>query len=335
MEKVVLIPAYEPDDKLIQLVKELKENNYKIVVVNDGSSKEYNKIFNKIKKETKTIEYDQNQGKGHALKTGLKYIQETYNNAIIVTMDADGQHTVKDANKLCEYVKQHPKQIALGSRFRSSKTPLRSKIGNTITMIVFKLSTGSKIYDTQTGLRAFSTELVPYLLNIEGNRYEYEMNVLLNLNRNKIKSKEIPIEVIYIDNNKASHFKTIRDSYLIYKEIIKFSGSSIISFIVDYLLYSVSFILTGKLILSNALARIISGTVNYTINKKIVFKSQNNAIKSAIYYIFLALVILILNTLVLKSLVTFIGINAFIAKIITEIILFVLSYTVQKRYIFR
>ena len=335
MEKVALIPAYEPDEKLINLVKELKENNYKIVVVNDGSNKDYDKVFNKIKKESKVIEYDQNQGKGHALKTGLRYIGKQYKDAVIVTMDADGQHTVKDANHLCEYVKQHPKQIALGSRFRSRKTPLRSKIGNAITMVVFKLSTGSKIYDTQTGLRAFSTELLPYLLSIEGNRYEYEMNVLLNLNRNKIKSKEIPIEVIYIDNNKASHFKTIRDSYLIYKEIIKFSGSSIISFIVDYLLYSVSFILTKKLILSNVLARIISGTINYTINKKIVFKSKKNTLQSAIYYIFLALVILILNTLILKSLVTFIGINAYIAKIITEIILFTLSYTVQKRYIFR
>lgn len=335
MEKVVLIPAYEPDEKLIKLVNELKENKYQIVVVNDGSGKEYNKIFDQIKKDSKVIEYDQNQGKGHALKTGLKYIQETYSNAIIVTMDADGQHTVKDANKLCEYVKSNPKQIALGSRFRSNKTPLRSKIGNTITMIVFKLMTGSKIYDTQTGLRAFSSSLLPYLLSIEGNRYEYEMNVLLNLNRNKIKSKEIPIEVIYIDNNKASHFKTIRDSYLIYKEIIKFSGSSIISFIIDYLLYSVSFILTKKLIFSNVLARTISGTVNYTINKKIVFKSKKNVVQSAIYYIFLALVILILNTLILKLLVTFVGINAFIAKIITEIILFTLSYLVQKRYIFR
>ena len=335
MVKVALIPAYEPDDELVKLVKELKENKYKIVVVNDGSDKEYNKVFNSIDKDAKIISYDINQGKGHALKTGLEYIQKTYPESIIVTMDADGQHTVKDAIKLCEYVKDHPKYVALGSRFRSKKTPLRSKIGNTITMIVFTLLTGSKIYDTQTGLRAFSSIHLPYLLSIEGNRYEYEMNVLLNLNRNRIKCKEIPIEVIYIDNNKASHFKTIRDSYLIYKEIIKFSGSSIISFIVDYILYSISFALTANLIMSNVLARIISGSVNYTINKHIVFKSRKSVLQSAIYYIFLAAIILILNTLILKLLVTAVGINAYIAKIVTELVLFILSYTVQKRFVFK
>lgn len=335
MIKVALIPAYEPDGQLVKLVKELKENKYKIVIVNDGSGKEYNKVFNSIDKDAKIIYYDINQGKGHALKTGLEYIQKTYPESIIVTMDADGQHTVKDAIKLCEYVKDHPKYVALGSRFRSKKTPLRSKIGNTITMIVFTLLTGSKIYDTQTGLRAFSSMHLPYFLSIEGNRYEYEMNVLLNLNRNRIKCKEIPIEVIYIDNNKASHFKAIRDSYLIYKEIIKFSGSSIISFIIDYILYSISFTLTANLIMSNVLARIISGSVNYTINKHIVFKSSKNILQSAIYYIFLAVTILILNTLILKLLVTAVGINAYLAKIITELLLFVLSYTVQKRFVFK
>ena len=333
MKKLAIIPAYEPDKKLIELVKELNDNNYNVVVINDGSGKKYKKIYDSL--DAKVIEYKENQGKGYALKKGLEYIKKEYPNSIIVTMDADGQHLVKDANKLYEYVKEHPKQMALGSRFRSKKTPLRSKIGNTITMVVFKLITGSKIYDTQTGLRAFSSELIPFLLNIEGNRYEYEMNVLLNLNKNRIKSKEIPIEVIYLDNNKASHFRTIKDSYLIYKEIIKFSGSSIISFVIDYILYSIVFILTKQLILSNILARIISGTVNYTINKNIVFKSKQKILQSVIYYIFLALVILTLNTLILKLLVSFIGINAFLAKIITEVVLFTLSYVVQRRYIFR
>ena len=333
MKKLAIIPAYEPDKKLIELVKELNDNNYNVVVINDGSGKKYKKIYDSL--DAKVIEYKENQGKGYALKKGLEYIKKEYPNSIIVTMDADGQHLVKDANKLYEYVKEHPKQMALGSRFRSKKTPLRSKIGNTITMVVFKLITGSKIYDTQTGLRAFSSELIPFLLNIEGNRYEYEMNVLLNLNKNRIKSKEIPIEVIYLDNNKASHFRTIKDSYLIYKEIIKFSGSSIISFVIDYILYSIVFILTKQLILSNILARIISGTVNYIINKNIVFKSKRKTIESALYYIFLAIVILTLNTLILKLLVSFIGINAFLAKIITEVVLFTLSYVVQRRYIFR
>ena len=220
MNKIALIPSLEPDEKLIKLVKELKINNYDVVVVDDGSGEEYKKIFDKL--DAKVISYSKNHGKGYALKTGLKYIQENYPESVVVTMDSDGQHKVKDANNLYNYVKNHRDELAIGSRIRNNKTPMRSKIGNSITMFIFKITTGLKIYDTQTGLRSFSSLLIPHFLDIKGDRYEYEMNMLLNLNKYKIKCKEIPIETIYFNNNKASHFNTIKDSFLIYKEIAKY-----------------------------------------------------------------------------------------------------------------
>ncbi len=331
MNKIVLIPSLEPDNKLIKLVDELINNQLEVVVINDGSSTRYNPIFNQIKEKAMVLEYETNKGKGYALKYGLKYIKEHYQDYIVVTMDSDGQHTVKDAIKLEKYIEKHPKELVLGKRLRSKDIPLRSRIGNGITKFIYNLVTGLNIYDTQTGLRAFSNYLTDYLLEVEGDRFEYEMNVLLYSRREQIKITEIEIETIYIDNNSSSHFHKIKDSYKIYKEIIKFSLSSIISFIIDYILYLV-FVLTIKNItISNVAARFLSGTFNYIINKNIVFKSkQKNTIGK---YILLALTILILNTILLNSLV-YLGINSLLAKLIVEAVLFILSWTIQKKNIF-
>ena len=333
MTKVILIPSYEPDDKLIKLVDELKKNKLNVVVVNDGSSKEFDSIFNKIKKKVKVISYDTNQGKGYALKIGLEYIKENYKDYVVVTMDSDGQHSVKDAIKLSNYAEKHPNELVIGKRIRSEKTPLRSKLGNSITMFIYRLSTGVKVYDTQTGLRAFTNELMDFMQNVEGNRYEYEMNVLLYAPSNDIKIKEIEIETIYIENNEGSHFNTIKDSYRVYKEIIKYSLSSIISFIIDYSLFAL-FSIFLSITLSNIFARIISASINFTINKKIVFKSDKSILISLIEYALLAIFILVCNTLLLNLLVN-IGINKFIAKLIVEISLFIISFLVQKTMIFK
>ena len=333
MTKVILIPSYEPDDKLIKLVDELKKNKLNVVVVNDGSSKEFDPIFNKIKKKVKVISYDTNQGKGYALKIGLEYIKENYKDYVVVTMDSDGQHSVKDAIKLSNYAEKHPNELVIGKRIRSEKTPLRSKLGNSITMFIYRLSTGVKVYDTQTGLRAFTSELMDFMQNVEGNRYEYEMNVLLYAPSNDIKIKEIEIETIYIENNEGSHFNTIKDSYRVYKEIIKYSLSSIISFIIDYSLFAL-FSIILSITLSNIFARIISASINFTINKKIVFKSDKSILISLIEYALLAIFILVCNTLLLNLLVN-IGINKFIAKLIVEISLFIISFLVQKTMIFK
>ena len=207
--KVALIPSLEPDQELVNIVNELEKNDYKVVVVDDGSGPKYKEIFNKC--NCKVISYDVNRGKGYALKTGLKFIKDNYTDAYIVTMDSDGQHTVEDAERIIKYAKRHKNTLVLGSRKRGENTPLRSFLGNTITCFIFDLVTHTKIYDTQTGLRAFSSNLIDYLLEVEGDRFEYEMNVLLNLSRNNIKVHEITIQTIYIDKNSGSHFNAIKD----------------------------------------------------------------------------------------------------------------------------
>ncbi len=219
MNYIILIPAYEPDDKLLSLLR-IINNQYDTVVVDDGSKDKT--IFENAKEFAHVISYEENMGKGFALKMGFEYIKEKYSNYIVVTMDADGQHDFDDAIKLCDYVKENVDTFVIGRRHWDKSTPLSNRLGNKITRHVFKRKTGLNIYDTQSGLRAFSYKLIDYMLSVSGQRYEYEMNVLLNLKKNNIDVKEIDIKTIYIDNNSSSHFSAIKDSYRIYKEIVKF-----------------------------------------------------------------------------------------------------------------
>lgn len=334
MKKIALIPSYEPDDKLKELVSHLSNYDFDIIVVNDGSNENYRDIFNSIKEMATVLEYPNNRGKGYALKHGLQYIKDHYTNFVVVTMDSDGQHSIQDAIKLCEYTITHPNELVLGKRIRSGKIPFRSRIGNGFTKAIYYLTTGVNIYDTQTGLRCFTNKIIDFALNVQGDRFEYEMNVLLYAPKEEIKITEIKIETIYIDNNSGSHFHALKDSYRIYKEIIKFSCSSVISFFVDYSLYSIFVLTIGNIVLSNIFARIISATVNYTINKKIVFHSHKKVSKTLVQYSILASFILLFNTLFLYVLVS-LRISVFLAKIIVEIVLFLFSWFVQKNKIFK
>jgi len=333
MKHVALIPSYEPTEKLVKLINELKKEKLDIIVVNDGSDKKYDKYFNQIKNNCTYLKYDTNKGKGYALKTGFKYIKDNYKECGVVTLDSDGQHTVKDTMKLVSMVDDMDKTILLGKRLRGNKTPLRSKLGNSITRLVFRLSTGKDIYDTQTGLRAFKSDLIPFMLGVEGNRFEYEMNMLLDAKDNKIDLKEEVIETIYEDNNSGSHFDTIKDSYLIYKQIFKFMFASFSSFILDYVLYTAFNLLTSNIVYSNIVARIVSSFFNYNVNKQMVFKNKKKVSASIFKYYALAICILIVNTLLLIMLTT-IGVDKFVAKLIIEILLFMVSYFVQKRFVF-
>ena len=227
---IALVPSYKPDEVLKSVVSDLKSYGFIVVVVDDGSGNEYKKYLDVG--ADKVISYETNMGKGYALKTGFKYIKENYNNYIVVNVDCDGQHKADDAYKLCEYVKDNPNTLVIGKRLRKKNVPIRSKIGNAITRFIFFTVTLRHIYDTQSGLRAFSESLMDYMLSIKGNGFEYEMNMLLYLNKNHIKHKEIEIKTIYINNNRGSHFKVFRDSFRIYKQIIKFRIKEIILFII-------------------------------------------------------------------------------------------------------
>ena len=340
--RIALIPAYEPEFLLLNLLYKVQNAGLTAIVVDDGSGPSFSNIFGQMAELATVLTHPKNYGKGRAIKTGLQYIEKHFSDGYtVVTMDADGQHQVSDAIRICEEAERQPDTLILGSRRLRENVPLRSRVGNTVTRCVYSISTKVHVHDTQTGLRAFSAALLPSLLDIAGERYEYEMNVLLEFARRKIPIEETTISTIYIDNNTGSHFDTVKDSCRVYKEIIKFSVSSLISFLVDYSLYSLLIVLTGGLgvttglTVSNVTARIISASVNYTINRKLVFKSEKSVWKSAVQYFILAAAILAGNTLVLGMLVGLMGINQYGAKLLTELLFFIISWLMQRFFIFR
>lgn len=222
-KKIVLIPSFMPDEKLIQLLISLKKRNFEIVLINDGSSTDKAKIFSRAKSYANVINHDSNMGKGAAIKTGLKYILKTFKRPYtVVTADCDGQHTPEDISLICNAAAQHKNTLVIGSRHMNRNVPLRSRFGNSCTRIYFRMKTGKKIYDTQTGLRAFGSELVSTMISISGTRYEYEINVLLYFVKNNIRIKEIPIHTVYISKNSSSHFKPLKDSIRVYTKVIKY-----------------------------------------------------------------------------------------------------------------
>jgi putative flippase GtrA len=260
----------------------------------------------------------------------------------IVLLDADGQHRIEDALRLLKEAHKQKNALVLGVRQFDGEIPFRSLFGNTVTKYVFRIFSGKWVSDTQTGLRAFSKDMVPLLMEINGERYEYEMNMLLICAKNNILLTEVPIATIYHDeNNSCSHFRTIRDSLRIYGNLLAFSGTSFISFLLDYILF---FILVQTLglglaaqtavIVGNIAARIISAAFNYYLNSTFIFRCKENRAKSILSYGLLACFILFLNTVILYCLYDYLGLNKAIAKLITELTLFIISFTVQKFIIF-
>ena len=330
---------------------ELIKKEIKVIVVNDGSKKETLHIFKKLNKNITLLVHKVNQGKGQALKTGFKYIYENFKCKGVTVADADGQHSIKDILKVCETLNQTQNCLVLGSRLGSKKTPLRSKFGNALTRFVFKLATGTRVFDTQSGLRGIPFEFLERFLNIEGQRYEYEINMLLYCAKEKITIKEIPIETIYIDNNKSSSFNVISDSIKIYSCILKNSNistsilytlSAILSFIIDFVLLLILNKITNNitnkdlaLFISVVIARIFSSLFNFLFNRNIVFKSNVSYINSFIKYYSLVIGALIVNYLLLDILAVRLSINLVIAKIVVEFTIFILNYFIQKVFIFK
>lgn len=332
-----VIPAYEPDEKMLAVIDDISSlTDFHIIVINDGSGKDKLPIFAEAAKKAIVLTHEVNKGKGRGIKTALEYIKEHEADTVgIVIADADGQHKVEDIIRVSEALKSSPDKLIMGCRRFSGKIPLRSKFGNNITKFVFSFAAGVKVSDTQTGLRGFSSKLIPFMLSVNGDRYEFEMNMLLECAREGIRFYEVPIETVYLGKNESSHFNPIKDSWRIYKDILKFSCSSLLSFCVDYIFYSIFAMISGSVAFSNICARVISSIFNFSMNKKFVFKNKESIAKTAAKYFLLAAFILAANTIMLELCVKYLIHNKYISKILIEVLLFFISWAAQKSFVFR
>ncbi len=333
---VVIIPAYQPDDKLTRLVHDLHEQtSYDLIIVNDGSDADRRPLFDALEPYAKIIHHSVNRGKGAALKTALTYIYDQYPaDEGVVTIDADGQHLPADIIRVSQAWEANPDRLVLGSRQFTGNVPFKSRAGNAITRAVFAVSTGIKVFDTQTGLRAFGVFRIPMMLDMKGDRYEYEINVLLYATRHRIPIEEVTIETVYIEDNKSSHFNPIRDAWRIYKMILFFVASSLVAMLLDYVLLllfsSATKGMAQSLLISVVGARILSSLANYFMNCKLVFENRDRA--SILRYYLLVAGILIVNYGLMVVITHIMPLP--IGKILVELILYPVSFFMQRKYVF-
>lgn len=220
----VIIPAYNPDPELITYVDDLREKGItNIVVVDDGSEENTKYLFRQLESghDCQVLVHKENRGKGRGLKTAFAYLQkERPDIEYIVTADADGQHAVTDVVALLNHLKMTRAGLVLGVRnFDEAHVPAKNAFGNKMTSAVFRFLFGKKVTDTQTGLRGFAASEIDWLLKLKGERFEYEMNMLMYAVQKGITIHEVNIQTLYFGVKPATHYKTIRDSSRIAKQL--------------------------------------------------------------------------------------------------------------------
>ena len=219
MEEIVLIPAYKPDEKMVALVNELYSEGYGIIVVNDGSPACHDCYFQAVSHLAGVVTLPENRGKGAALKAGMKVIREHYPQCLrFVTADADGQHSVKDIKRVMDELRTGSRFVLTVRNLRGD-IPKKSKLGNRISRIVYTILTGHYLNDNQSGLRGFAAEYIDWMVNVGGDKYDYEMNVLYCADKQAIPITTMSIDTIYLDGNKSSHFNAIPDTLRIYRKL--------------------------------------------------------------------------------------------------------------------
>lgn len=332
---IVLIPAYEPGGTLVELVRRLGQHT--VVVVDDGSGPGYSDVFGRVRVlGAEVITSARNRGKGHALRTGFAFIRDRYPRRGVVCADSDGQHRPEDIEAVARHVAVSGAAMVLGGRRFTGVVPARSRFGNAVTSTAFRLVTGVRLIDTQTGLRAYPAWMLPWLGRVGGDRFEYEQRLLVRAARERLAIAEVEIATVYLGHNESSHFRPVRDSVRVFRPLLAFAMSSLLAFAVDTAALLALVALTGDLALSAVAARLLSATGNYAVNRAYVFGSRANPAArpgSALRYAALAGLLLLLNVVVLRALTSLTG-SVLAAKLLTEWGLFAASFLIQRTLVF-
>ena len=341
MKTALIIPAYKPDKKMLDLLERFREEaEFVPVVVDDGSGEEFRHIFDAVPDFVTLLRHEVNRGKGAALKTAIRHVLENMPECgLALTADADGQHRYEDILKVNETAKANPGALVLGSRKFEGDVPFRSRFGNGITRQVYAMASGCRVYDTQTGLRVFDRNAMERFKDLHGDRYEYEIVMLLDAAQSGMPIVEETIATVYINDNESSHFDTLRDSWKIYKCIFRHAKMSFVSFIIDFILVLVLGLLAAKLpekawlAVSVAGARLITVGLGFGINRKNIFKASESRGKSVARYLLTSLLILAVNLVAMYVFAVMLSWPLVCAKLLVEFIIFIARFLLQGRVI--
>ena len=361
MNAAIVIPALDPDGRLPAYCRALRAaTDAPIVLVDDGSRADKKSVFADCLREVPDAEllvHETNRGKGRALKTAFAHLLETRPGLVgCVTADSDGQHAVPDAVECLRRLEARPDALVLGCRrFTGPDVPWKSSFGNNWIRAVFRLATGRRFLDTQTGLRGIPAAFMRELLDVPGDRFEFESDMLLRLGGRPL--EQFQIETIYENGNKGTHFRPVKDSLSILRLVLRggagrfrrfalFAAVSLASFALDIGLFHClhEFVLpagsAARLLVAVAVARAASLCFNYACNRHLVFRdgARHAAIEGRSFarYLLLAAAVMLLSWAFTKALVAaFPGTLATLLKAAVDLALFFASYTVQKVFVFR
>ncbi len=357
MNVAIIIPALNPDERLIAYVSELQNAGQNhIIVVDDGSSSGKRPVFFRLHEMGCTVLRNAvNLGKGRTLKNTFNYCLtcsdfQTENDPEkriggVITVDSDGQHTVADVLEIQKALSENADSLVLGVRdFGKDNVPAKSAFGNKMTREAIRLLYGGNITDTQTGLRGISFQLLPLYLDLYGERFEYETNMLIESLRKKVPVKQIEIQTVYENENKGTHFRPVVDSWKIYRLIFgtffKYTFSSLSSALIDLGLFQLLTMLLGgegigiRVWMATIGARIISSLYNYSVNRNIVFKGKQKTGTTLLKYYILCACQMCASAALVYFFCTIAGLPEIVIKIFVDTFLFLLSFQIQRRWIF-
>ncbi len=338
----VIIPSLDPDSRLTGVVKSLLDIGFTDIILVDDGSKPQNKVFFPQGDGITLLVHPENRGKGAALKTALGYILKNRPETMgAITCDGDGQHLAKDALAVCERMLESG-SYTLGVRdFSKENVPFKSVLGNRVSAFILSLVSGVRVTDTQTGLRAIPASLLGGMCEVKGDRFEYETNVLLELRAMGGALSQVTIETVYLDENKGSHYRPFADSVRIASLILKYVASSFASFLADIALFSLLHSVFRLGILpSTVIARVFSSLFNFFLNKTLVFENGQSVWRTAARYYALAIPVMLFSAFGVKAFAAMIklgegSIFATLIKLVVDLILFLISFRVQKFWVFR
>ena len=349
---IIVIPALDPGPELPDYVESLLGLGARgVVVVDDGSDGAHQAAFQALERleGCTLLRHEKNQGKGVALKTAFAFILQNgaWTGAAVVTADADGQHSVQDVCAVGRAALEETDRLVLGVRdLTLPQVPARSKAGNRLSSWAFHTLYGVRLGDTQTGLRGIPWELLSWCGEIRGERFEYEMNMLIRAARERIGLRQVTIQVIYYNNNQGTHLRAVRDSWRVFVILVSGLGwytmSSALSAATDVLAFwlcsAVIFRPLSPLFCywwATLTARALSSALNYTLNRRYVFGGRPSGRTLLRYYVLWGCQLLCsyLLLLVLERLLP--GIWPTVNKALGDIILALCSYQIQMHWVFR
>lgn len=220
MNTCVIIPIYNESKTIGNIVKEVRNKDLDVLVIDDGSKD----MGWKVAEDSGAVvlKNEKNVGKGASLAKGFSYALEKNYDAVI-TMDGDGQHLPEDLPYFIRLAKDSNTPILIGNRMQKTKRmPLMRILTNKFMSWLLSAIAKQKIPDTQCGLRLIKTDVLRKVI-LSTNKYETESEILIKASKLGFKIESVPIKTVYNDEKSQIHpvIDTLRFFRFIFKELFK------------------------------------------------------------------------------------------------------------------